>query len=43
MRLARSLLLVTLAIAIAGCFLMTRSLRRPDPSAVSGPVPYVEN
>jgi hypothetical protein len=43
MRFARSLLVSSLALAIAGCFLMSRSPQRPDSKAVSGPVPYVEN
>jgi hypothetical protein len=40
-RLARSLLLASLALTIAGCFLMSRAPQRPEPT-VSGPVPYVE-
>ena len=43
MRFARGLLVSALALAIAGCFLMSRSPQRPDSKAVSGPVPYVEN
>jgi hypothetical protein len=42
-RLAQSLLVVSLGLAIAGCFLMSRSPQRPDSNAVSGPAPYVEN
>jgi hypothetical protein len=41
-RLARSLAIASVALAIAGCFLMSRAPQRPRP-AVSGPVPYVEN
>jgi len=40
-RLARSLLLASLALAVAGCFLMSRAPQRPAPTA-SGPIPYVE-
>jgi hypothetical protein len=40
---ARSLLVVPLAVAIAGCVLLGQSPKRPDPGAVSGPAPYVEN
>jgi mono/diheme cytochrome c family protein len=43
MRFARSLLVSSLALAITGCFLMSRSPQQPDSKAVSGPVPYVEN
>jgi hypothetical protein len=43
MRFARCLTVSSLALAIAGCFLMSRSPQRPDSTAVSGPVPYVEN
>jgi len=43
MRFVRSLLVASLALAMAGCFLMSRSPQRPDSKAVSGPVPYVEN
>ena len=40
-RLARSLLRASLALAAAGCFLTSRAPERPTPT-VSGPVPYVE-
>lgn len=40
--LARSLGVALLGLAAAGCFLLPGS-PRPDPKAVSGPVPYVEN
>jgi hypothetical protein len=40
---ARSLLVVALGVAIAGCVLLGRSPKRPDPGAVSGPAPYVED
>ena len=38
----RSLLVAALALAGAGCFLLP-SAPRPDPKAISGPVPYVED
>jgi hypothetical protein len=40
---ARSLVISALALAIAGCFLMSRSPQRRDSEVVSGPIPYVEN
>src|SRR5262244_226809 len=40
-RVVRSLRLASLALAAAGCFLMSRAPERPAPT-VSGPVPYVE-
>ena len=43
MTLARSLPVVCVGLAMAGCFVMSRSPQRSDASAVSGPVPYVEN
>jgi hypothetical protein len=42
-RLVRSLLIASLALAIAGCFLTSPTPRRPDPILVFGPAPYVEN
>ena len=42
-RFAQCVLVVSLGLAIAGCFLMSRSAQRANPDAVSGPVPYVEN
>jgi len=42
-RLVRSLLIASLALAIAGCFLTSSAPRRPAPTAVSGPAIYVEN
>ena len=43
MKLAQSVLVVSLGFATAGCILMSRSAQRPAPNAVSGAVPYVEN
>jgi hypothetical protein len=40
--LARTMLLAPMMVATAGCFLLPGPAR-PDPKAVSGPAPYVEN
>jgi hypothetical protein len=42
-RLAWSAVLVAVALAAAGCFLTSTSGERPDPKAISGVTPYVEN
>ena len=38
----RSLLVASLGLATAGCFLVSSQSSRPDPKAVTGPAPYVE-
>jgi hypothetical protein len=41
--LVQNLLIALPALAIAGCFLGSPAPRRPDPTLVFGPAPYVEN
>jgi hypothetical protein len=39
----RTVLVASVMAATAGCFLLSGGPHRPDPRAVSGPAPYVEN
>jgi hypothetical protein len=42
-RLAGTAVLVVLALGVAGCFLLSSSTDRPDPTKISGVTPYVED